>query len=107
MSRIHITNPDDTVDVNVKGTLNVLEACSINGVKNFIFASSAAVYGEPKKLPLSEDDHLLEPLSPYGASKELEKHLYHHIETPKRLKIPYHFGFSMFMEKVRILSMLV
>ena len=63
-----ITNPNDTMDVNVKGTLNILEACSSNDVKNFIFSSSAAVYGDSKKLPLSED-HMLEPSSPYGASK--------------------------------------
>lgn len=63
-----ITNPDNTIEVNVKGTMNVLEACSSNNVKSFVFASSAAVYGEPKKLPLSES-HELCPLSPYGASK--------------------------------------
>ena len=37
-----ITNPYDTLDVNIGGTLNVLEACSNNKVKNFVFASSAA-----------------------------------------------------------------
>ncbi len=63
-----ITDPYYTVDVNVKGTLNVLEACSKHGVKDFIFASSAAVYGEPKKLPIAEQDPLC-PLSIYGASK--------------------------------------
>ena len=63
-----ITNPFDTLDTNILGTLNVLEACSKNGVDNFIFASSAAVYGQPKKLPISED-HILNPLSPYGVSK--------------------------------------
>lgn len=63
-----ITNPFDTLDINIKGTLNVLEACSNNGVDNFVFASSAAAYGEPRKLPMSEG-HMLDPLSPYGASK--------------------------------------
>lgn len=63
-----ITNPGDTIDVNIKGTFNVLEACSIAGVKNFIFASSSAVYGDPKVLPISEEQPL-DPLSPYGASK--------------------------------------
>ena len=63
-----ITDPYYTIDVNVRGTLNVLEACSKHGVKNFIFASSAAVYGEPKKLPIAEQDPLC-PLSIYGASK--------------------------------------
>src|SRR5919198_839053 len=63
-----INNPYYTFDVNVKGTLNLLETCSNNKVKNFIFASSASVYGEALKLPISED-HILEPLSLYGASK--------------------------------------
>jgi UDP-glucose 4-epimerase len=63
-----ITNPFDTLDTNIKGTLNVLEACSNNRVENFVFASSAAAYGEPKNLPISEE-HKLDPLSPYGASK--------------------------------------
>lgn len=63
-----ISNPDDTLDTNVKGTMSVLEACSNNEVLNFVFASSAAVYGEPQQLPL-EEDHVLHPLSPYGKSK--------------------------------------
>jgi UDP-glucose 4-epimerase len=63
-----ITNPGDTIDVNIKGTFNVLEACSDVGAKNFVFASSSAVYGEPRVLQISEDQQL-DPLSPYGASK--------------------------------------
>jgi len=61
-------NPYHTVCVNIIGTLNILEACYKHGVKNFIFASSAAVYGEPQKLPIYEEDPL-RPLSMYGASK--------------------------------------
>ncbi|PWU81772.1 MAG: hypothetical protein DLM72_05285 [Candidatus Nitrosopolaris wilkensis] len=63
-----ITNPGDTIDVNIKGTVNVLEACSKADVKNLVFASSSAVYGESKILPISEKEQL-DPLSPYGASK--------------------------------------
>lgn len=63
-----IIRPHDTIDVNVRGTLNILEACSNNNVQNFLFASSAAVYGNPRNLPLSED-MAPEPISPYGASK--------------------------------------
>jgi UDP-glucose 4-epimerase len=63
-----ILNPYDTLDVNVRGTLNLLEACSNHGVRRFVFASSGAVYGEPKQLPTKED-HPLDPLSPYAASK--------------------------------------
>jgi UDP-glucose 4-epimerase len=61
-------NSGDIIDVNVKGTLETLEACSRNSVENLIFASSAAVYGNPERLPLTED-HPLQPLSTYGASK--------------------------------------
>lgn len=63
-----IKHPDKTMEVNVKGTINVLDACSLNHVDNFIFASSAAVYGHPVKLPIRED-HQLVPISPYGKSK--------------------------------------
>jgi UDP-glucose 4-epimerase len=63
-----ILDPIDTTDNNVNGTLSVLESCSKNNVTNFVFASSAAVYGEPTTLPLYEE-HTLKPLSPYGASK--------------------------------------
>jgi UDP-glucose 4-epimerase len=63
-----ITNPEYTLDVNINGTFNVLEACSKAKVKNFIFLSSSAVYGRGTELPLSEDQPLV-PLSPYGASK--------------------------------------
>jgi len=70
-----IRKPDETNDINVNGTLNVLEACHNNGVKNFVFASSAAVYGDVKELPISEDQ-TLRPLSPYGTSKMLaEQHV--------------------------------
>ena len=66
--------------------LNVLEACSSSGVKNFIFGSSAAVYGEPTKLPLSEDEHMLEPLSPYGASKVAGEALVSSYTRSKKIK---------------------
>ena len=70
-----IKNSDETMDINVKGTLNVLEACHYSQVNNFVFASSAAVYGDVRELPVSEN-HKLEPLSPYGISKMLaEQHV--------------------------------
>lgn len=60
-------------DVDLKqGTIvtyNVLEAMRINGIKKIIFPSSSAVYGEPAKIPTSEDTGLLFPTSLYGASK--------------------------------------
>ena len=56
------------VDNNVYGMLNVLETAVKNRVKKLIFASSMAVYGEPKLLPVEEDSQL-RPISPYGFSK--------------------------------------
>jgi UDP-glucose 4-epimerase len=70
-----IENFGETMDINVKGTLNVLEACHHSQVNNFVFGSSAAVYGNVRKLPISEN-HTLKPLSPYGTSKMLaEQHV--------------------------------
>ena len=54
--------------VNVTGTLKLLKTAAINKVKHIIFASSAAVYGEPIELPIKES-HPLNPLSPYAATK--------------------------------------
>ena len=70
-----IINPDETMEINAEGTENVLKACYDSQVSNFVFASSAAVYGDVKKLPVTEDS-ILNPLSPYGTSKMLgEQHV--------------------------------
>ena len=55
-------------DVNVGGSLNVLNESVKHNVEKFIFASSCAVYGEPFKVPIDEE-HPTNPLSPYAASK--------------------------------------
>ena len=78
-----IKHPEKTMDVNVKGTINVLDACSRNHVDNFIFASSAAVYGHPVELPIRED-HQLIPISPYGKSKLIaERHVSSYMKSNK------------------------
>ena len=78
-----IRNPDETLNINAKGTENVLEACYKSQVGNFVFTSSAAVYGDVKKLPISENQSL-EPLSPYGISKILaEQHVSSYIKLYK------------------------
>jgi len=70
-----ILKPEQTHDVNVKGTVNLLKACVKNNVQNVLVASSAAVYGQPKDLSLTEKSPT-NPISPYGESKaKMEKHL--------------------------------
>ncbi len=61
-------DPGEDASVNILGTINVLEACRKANVRCFVYASSAAVYGEPQRLPV-EEDHPRQPRSPYGFSK--------------------------------------
>ncbi len=55
-------------DNNVVGTLRLLEAMDVCGVKTLVFSSSATVYGDPQRLPLTED-HPLSATNPYGRTK--------------------------------------
>jgi UDP-glucuronate 4-epimerase len=69
-------------DVNVKGTLNILEMCREFQIRNLVFASSSSVYGESKRIPFSEDDPSIFPISPYGTTKragELLCYTYHRL----------------------------
>ncbi|MBM3309822.1 MAG: NAD-dependent epimerase/dehydratase family protein [Candidatus Altiarchaeales archaeon] len=80
--RYSIENPLLYLDVNVSGTLNLLEASRKNNVKHFIFGSSSSVYGLNKKVPFSEEDKVDKPISPYAASKaagELYCHAFSHL----------------------------
>jgi UDP-glucuronate 4-epimerase len=69
-------------EVNVQGTISLLDACREFGIKNFVFASSSSVYGGNSKVPFSEKDKVETPISPYGASKragELFCYSYHRL----------------------------
>jgi len=63
-----IENPLLTNEINVTGTLNLLEACTHADVKRFIYASSTAIYGETETLPQHEM-LMPQPISPYAVSK--------------------------------------
>jgi UDP-glucuronate 4-epimerase len=67
--RPSIDHPTLYEEVNVRGTVNLLEACREFGIKSFIFASSSSVYGGSSKVPFSEEDRVESPISPYGATK--------------------------------------
>ena len=53
---------------NVGGGVTLLEAMRVTGVNRLVFSSTAAVYGEPRRVPIAESDRT-EPINPYGASK--------------------------------------
>jgi UDP-glucose 4-epimerase len=63
-----IADPYESIDINMVGNNNVFAAAADHGVKRLVFASSASVYGDPKKLPMHEGDELT-PLTPYCISK--------------------------------------
>jgi len=68
-------HPEKYYQNNVINSFHLLDAMSRCGIKNFIFSSSAAVYGEPLQIPINED-HPIVPVNPYGTTKaEVEKKL--------------------------------
>lgn len=80
--RPSLENPQAYVEVNLDGTINLLEIAREAEIRNIVFASSSSVYGlsiEPRFKETDSTDH---PLSPYGATKkagELLCHTYHHL----------------------------
>ncbi|APC40804.1 GDP-mannose 4,6-dehydratase [Clostridium estertheticum] len=80
--RPSIINPFLYNEVNMTGTLNLLDICNKYKINKFIFASSSSVYGNNEKLPFTESDPVDSPISPYGATKksgELLCHVYSHL----------------------------
>ncbi|MDB9484619.1 UDP-glucose 4-epimerase GalE, partial [Dolichospermum circinale CS-537/05] len=63
-----VAYPLDCYANNTRNTLNLLRCCSVMGVNQLIFSSTAAVYGEPQENPVTENTPTL-PINPYGRSK--------------------------------------
>jgi UDP-glucuronate 4-epimerase len=80
--RPSLTAPYLYESTNVTGTLNILEACRVNGVSKLVFGSSSSVYGVNERVPFAESDPIARPISPYAATKaagELYCHSYSHL----------------------------
>ena len=80
--RNSIENPDEYVQTNLVGFLNILESCRDHPVKHLIYASSSSVYGGNTKMPFSENQSVDHPISLYAATKrsnELLAHSYSHL----------------------------
>jgi nucleoside-diphosphate-sugar epimerase len=71
-----VEHPLETHDVNILGTLHVLEAARHAGVRRVVFASSAAIYGDEPTLPKVES-MLPTPIAPYGVEKVTAEHYLH------------------------------
>jgi UDP-glucose 4-epimerase len=86
-----IQRPRETHDVNVNGTLNLLEACRRFGVKRFVYSSSSSVYGDQDRLPLVEG-MAPNPMSPYALHKLIGEHyarLYHRLFGLETVSLRY------------------
>lgn len=80
--RSSVDEPDYYFDVNLTGTLRLLEASRSGGRPQFVFASTSSAYGPTERIPFVETDTADRPLAPYSASKraaELLGHTYHHV----------------------------
>jgi UDP-glucose 4-epimerase len=112
-----VDDPIGTHGSNFIGTLNLLEAARRRGARRFIYASSAAVYGDTDRLPVSEET-LTRPLSPYAADKLTGEHYlsfyaqkhglgttafrFFNIYGPRQdASSPYSGVISIFVERIR------
>ena len=79
---IHIqksaASPDDCISTNIQGSYNVFLSAHKHNVKKVIFSSSSSIYGDPRKLPMHEDDYPY-IVEPYGASKLYNEHILNHL----------------------------
>lgn len=89
--RQSIKQPREYAEVNVVGTLNLLQAGVEHGVKNFVITSTSSVYGIPETIPYVETDPANRPISPYGATKK----------ASEMLAFTYHELYSVPMTVIR------
>ena len=75
--RYSLEAPQAYVDSNITGTLNVLEGCRHNNVRHLVFASTSSVYGANTKMPFSEHQPAVHPLSFYAATKRANELMAH------------------------------
>ncbi len=112
-----LEDPEFSAQLNIIGYLNVLDAAKNAGVKRMVYASSAAIYGEPHSLPLTEDVPM-QQLSPYGLEKKVNEDyadLYHRLYGFSALgmrffnvygprqdpKSPYAGVIALFMDRIK------
>jgi len=80
--RNSLLDPQGYHDVNVNGTISLMEACRESQISHFLLASSSSVYGDSAPVPFKEDEAGDRPVSPYASSKraaELIAYTYHHL----------------------------
>lgn len=112
-----LEDPEFSAQQNIIGYLNVLDAAKNAGVKRMVYASSAAIYGEPHSLPLTEDVPM-QQLSPYGLEKKVNEDyadLYHRLHGFSAIgmrffnvygprqdpKSPYAGVIALFMDRIK------
>lgn len=91
--RNSILNPNDYFDINVNGSITLLEEMKNHSIKNLVFASSSSVYGN-KNGKLKETDVANEQISPYAISKK----------TVELLNYNYHINYNMNIVNLRLFS---
>jgi UDP-glucose 4-epimerase len=94
-----IDHPITDAEINVLGTLQVLEAARKEGVRKIVASSSAGIFGELKTIPIKED-HPIEPDSPYGCTKLCEEKLC--LSYAKLYKIEA-ICLRMFLDQINVL----
>ena len=90
--RYSIINPQNYIDTNITGFLNILENCKNYNIRNIIYASSSSIYGINENQPFSEDDNTEKQISIYGVSKktnELMAHAYSNLYSLKTIGLRF------------------